>query len=87
MTNRPNGTLYIGVTNDLSRRVWEHKTGAVPGFTSQYGLTRLVYAEQHGDIRDAIRRERTMKTWRRAWKVRLIQTENPEWIDLSDAMM
>jgi putative endonuclease len=86
ITNRPNGTLYIGVTTDLPRRIWEHKTGAVPGFTSRYGLNRLVYAEQHGDIRDAIRRERTMKTWRRAWKVRLICAENPDWNDLSDAL-
>jgi putative endonuclease len=82
MTNRPNGTLYIGVTNDLARRVWEHKTGAVPGFTSRHGLTVLVYAERHDDIRDAIRRERTMKTWRRAWKVRLILSQNPGWKDL-----
>jgi putative endonuclease len=86
VTNRPNGTLYIGVTTDLPRRISEHKAGTVPGFTNRYGLDRLVYAEQHGDIRDAIRRERTMKTWRRAWKVRLICTANPEWDDLSEGL-
>jgi putative endonuclease len=82
MTNKPNGTLYIGVTNDLARRIWEHKEGAVPGFTTRCGLTQLVYAERHDDIRDAIRRERTIKTWRRAWKVRLIRERNPDWKDL-----
>jgi putative endonuclease len=87
LTDKPNGTLYIGVTNDLSRRVEEHKTDAVPGFTSRYGLKRLVYAERHDDIRNAIRRERTMKTWRRAWKVRLIRAENPDWDDLSGSLI
>jgi putative endonuclease len=83
VTNRPNGTLYVGVITDLPRRIGEHKSGSVPGFTSRYGLDRLVYAEQHDDVRTAIRRERTMKTWRRAWKVRLICADNPDWRDLS----
>ena len=87
LPNKPNGTLYIGVTNDLPRRIYEHRTGAVPGFTKRHGLARLVYAEHHDDIRDAIRRERTMKTWRRAWKVRLIHAENPRWDDLSSALL
>ena len=72
MTNRPNGTLYTGVTNDLSRRAYEHRTGLYQGFTKQYGLTRLVYLERYDDIRAAIQRERNMKHWPRAWKVRLI---------------
>jgi putative endonuclease len=82
MTNRPNGTLYIGVTGNLARRVWEHREGVIEGFTSRYGLTRLVYAERHEDIRDAIQREKTMKGWRRAWKARLIGGANPGWDDL-----
>jgi putative endonuclease len=65
MTNRPNGTLYIGVTNDLARRVWEHREGVVEGFTKRYGLRRLVYAEHHDDIRIAIQREKSLKRWPR----------------------
>jgi putative endonuclease len=79
MTNRPNGTLYTGVTNDLSRRAYEHRTGVYPGFTKQHGLTRLIYMEQYDDIRIAIQRERNMKHWPRAWKVRLILDLNPDW--------
>ena len=82
MTNRPNGTLYTGVTNDLSRRAYEHRTGLYQGFTKQYGLTRLVYLERYDDIRAAIQRERNMKHWPRAWKVRLILKFNPDWRDL-----
>lgn len=84
MTNRPNGTLYTGVTNDLSRRAYEHRTGLYQGFTKQYELTRLVYLERHDDIRAAIQRERNMKHWPRAWKVRLILESNPDWRDLYD---
>ena len=76
MTSRPNGTLYVGVTADLQRRVWQHRTGAIEGFTKRYGLKRLVYAERHEDIREAIRREKAIKRWRRAWKVRLIRSTN-----------
>jgi putative endonuclease len=81
MTNRPNGTLYIGVTSDLPRRTWEHREGVVEGFTKRYGLKRLVYVERYDDIRIAIQRE---KNWPRAWKVRLILRDNPEWEDLYD---
>jgi putative endonuclease len=87
MTNRPNGTLYIGVTTHIAERAWQHKTGAIPGFTKQYGLTRLVYIETHESISEAIRREKTLKTWRRAWKVRLITESNPNWDDLYDSLL
>ncbi len=87
MTNRPDGTLYVGVTADLPRRVWEHHNETADGFTKRYGLKRLVYAERHEDIRDAIHREKTIKTWRRAWKVRLIRASNPDWADLSETLM
>ena len=86
MTNKPNGTLYIGVTNDLPRRVYQHREGLVPGFTRTYGLTRLVYAEQHEDIRTAIQRETSLKRWRRAWKVDLIVAANPDWKDLYETI-
>jgi putative endonuclease len=86
MTNRRNGTLYIGVTSDLSRRVWEHREGLVAGFTKTYDLKRLVYYERHDDIRLAIQREKTMKHWPRAWKVRLIHGLNPEWDDLYETL-
>ena len=87
MTNKPDGTLYVGVTADLPRRVWEHRIGAVEGFTKRYELKRLVYAERHEDIRDAVHRERTIKRWRRAWKVRLIRSNNPDWVDLYDTLV
>jgi len=76
------GTLYIGVTNDLVRRVHEHRTDAVKGFTSNHAIHRLVYYEQFGDIEFAIRREKRLKKWNRAWKVDLIEKTNPQWIDL-----
>jgi putative endonuclease len=82
MTNRPNGTLYVGVTSDLERRVGEHRAGLIEGFTKRYGLKRLVYAERHDDIRTAIQRERNMKHWPRAWKLDLILQQNPDWDDL-----
>jgi len=87
MTNRPNGILYVGATTAIAARAWQHKTGAVPGFTKKYGLTRLFYIEAHETISAAIRRERTLKTWRRAWKVRLIAEANPEWRDLYDDLL
>ncbi len=77
-----NGTLYIGVTNDLYRRVLEHRQGLVPGFTKRYGVKRLVSFEEHGDIEDAIAREKSMKRWRRARKLQLIEKSNPQWRDL-----
>jgi putative endonuclease len=86
LSNRPNGILYLGVTNDLIRRVFEHREGVVKGFSKAYGLKRLVYYEQYDDIRIAIQRERTMKHWPRAWKVRLINGFNRAWDDLYPAL-
>jgi putative endonuclease len=77
-----NGTLYVGVTNDLSRRMTEHKSGLVPGFTRQYGVKRLVYFEEHASILEAREREHRMKRWQRAWKLELIEL-NPDWRDLA----
>ena len=77
-----NGTLYIGVTSDLARRVWEHKSKAVSGFTSKYGVDRLVYFETHDSAEAAISREKTLKRWNRSWKLELIEKANPEWEDL-----
>jgi len=76
------GTIYVGVTNDLVRRVYEHRTDAVPGFTRKYQIHRLVYYEIHDDIREAISREKTIKRWARAWKIELIEKENLDWVDL-----
>ena len=84
LTDRPNGTLYVGVTADLVRRTWEHRQGAVEGFTSRYKLKTLVFFERHDDIAAAIQREKTLKHWSRAWKVRLILASNPDWRDLYD---
>jgi len=86
MTNRPNGILYTGVTSDFARRVWEHREGLADGFTKRYGLKRLVYVEEHRDIRSAIQRERNMKHWSRTWKVRLILAAKPRWDDLYDRL-
>jgi putative endonuclease len=86
MTNLPNGTLYVGVTDDIARRAYEHRAGLVEGFTKQYGLSRLVIAERYNDIRTARQRERNMKHWPRAWKVRLIHAQNPDWDDLYDQL-
>ena len=87
MTNQPNGTLYVGVTSDLVRRVWEHREGVTAGFTSEHGLTRLVYFERHEAIADAIWREKTVKRWLRAWKVRLVLEANPGWADLYPSIL
>ena len=81
LTNR-SGTLYIGVTNDLERRLAEHAEGGAERFTGRYALDRLIYAEDYGDIRDAITREKQLKGWRRAKKVALINANNPSWRDL-----
>ncbi len=86
VTNKPNGILYVGVTNDLVRRVYEHRTGAVAGFTKRYSLKTLVYFESFDDIRSAIQREKNIKHWSRTWKVRLILANNPEWLDLYDTL-
>ena len=87
LTNRPSGTLYVGVTSDLVRRVAEHREGVVKGFTSTYGLKRLVYFEVYDDIRTAIQREKNMKHWSRTWKVRLILQSNPQWNDLFETLI
>jgi putative endonuclease len=81
------GTLYVGVTNSLERRIAEHKSGETPGFTKTYGVDRLVYSQGFGDIAEAIRFEKQLKRWRRAWKVRLIEEDNPHWADLYLEMM
>jgi len=83
MTNRPNGVLYVGVTSDIARRVWEHREGRVEGFTHRYRLKRLVYVEQHDSIAAAIQREKNIKHWSRAWKVDLIVAANPDWRDIA----
>jgi putative endonuclease len=76
------GTLYIGVTNDLARRVYEHKSDAIPGFTQKYGVKDLVWYEVHQSIEGAIQREKSLKRWYRDWKIDLVETENPDWRDL-----
>jgi putative endonuclease len=78
-----NGTLYVGVTSDLTRRVWEHREGVVPGFTRRYRVWQLVYFEVYDQIADAVGRERRMKQWKREWKIRLIEGSNPHWRDLA----
>ena len=84
VTNRTDGTLYVGVTSDLARRAWEHREGVAAGFTQKYRLKRLVWAERHEDIRRAIQREKNLKHWPRAWKLDLIVAGNPDWSDLYD---
>ena len=82
MTNRPRGVLYVGVTTDSPRRAHEHRMGLIDGFTSRYGVTRLVHAEEFPLFMDAVRREKAIKRWPRAWKIELIEKENPDWRDL-----
>jgi len=82
MASRRRGTLYIGVTSDLPKRVWEHREGVVDGFTKQYGVKKLVWYEVHDNAESAITREKQLKEWRRAWKVELIEAGNPWWRDL-----
>ena len=82
MASQPNGTLYIGMTNDLVRRVYQHKEGLADGFTKRYGVKTLVYFELHDRAEQAIQREKTLKHWIRDWKITLIENENPHWDDL-----
>ena len=82
-----NGTLYVGVTSDIARRAWIHRSDAVAGFTKRYGVHRLVYVERHATMLDAILREKQIKKWRRAWKLRLIEEANPQWRDLYDDLL
>ena len=86
LANRKYGTLYLGITNDLVRRVYEHKAKAVPGFTAKYGVDRLVWFEIHEDPATAISREKELKKWRRDWKISLIERDNSDWLDLYDAI-
>jgi putative endonuclease len=86
MPSGRHGTLYLGVTNDLVRRAYEHKTKAVPGFTSRYSIDRLVWFECYDDPVNAIAQEKKLKKWRREWKVQLIEKQNPEWFDLYDGI-
>ncbi len=82
LSSRPLGTLYVGMTVDLAKRVWEHKIKATPGFTAKYGIDRLVWYEQHASPQAAFARERQIKKWKRAWKIQLMEADNPHWIDL-----
>lgn len=82
LTNKKHGVLYIGVTADLSKRIWEHKNKITKGFTKKYNLDKLVYCEHYEDITMAIKREKILKSWKRDWKIKLIETINPNWDDL-----
>jgi putative endonuclease len=82
MASRRNGTLYVGVTSDLMKRVWEHKNNLVEGFTKRYGIHLLVWYELHPTMESAIQREKAMKEWKRSWKLEMIVKNNPEWLDL-----
>ena len=86
LANKRNGTLYTGVTNDLARRVWQHRTGDGAAFTRKHGVTKLVHVEAFDDIGLAIATEKRLKKWRRAWKLALIERDNPEWRDLYDEL-
>jgi putative endonuclease len=86
VSNKPNGTIYVGVTADIRRRAYEHREGLVEGFSKTYGLKQLVYAEEHPSITEAIQREKTLKRWPRGWKVRLIHSINPDWNDLYETL-
>jgi len=82
LASKKNGTLYIGVTGNLPLRIEQHASGTVPGFTQRYGLTTLVWFERHRDIHEAIAREKQLKGWNRAWKIKLIEAGNPDWLAL-----
>ncbi len=87
LSSKRNGTLYIGVTSSLTKRVFEHKNNVVDGFTKKYNVHTLVYYEIYGNIQDAIVREKQMKKWRRQWKINLIEKNNPQWNDLYDQIV
>ena len=87
LASKPRGTLYVVITNDLVRRVPEHRDGMVPGFTKTYNVKMLVYFEEHESVLDAIKREKRVKRWVRAWKIALIRDSNPEWRDLFDQII
>jgi len=87
LASKRNGTLYIGVTSDLPKRAWEHTNDVVEGFTKRYSVHRLVYYELHEDMESAIRREKHMKKWNRAWKLELIEKQNPDWSDVWEGIL
>jgi putative endonuclease len=87
LASKRNGTLYIGVTGDIARRSWEHRSDVAEGFSQRYGVKLLIYVEFHDTMPDAILREKQMKKWRRNWKLRLIEKSNPDWRDLYDDLM
>jgi putative endonuclease len=87
LANRQNGTLYVGVTSDVIKRVWEHKNKSVQGFTIQYGVGKLVYYEQFRNADYAIKREKRLEKYNRIWKTKLIEKTNPEWKDLDEAII
>ncbi len=86
LASKPYGTLYVGTTSDLLKRIWEHKNKVVPGFTKQYGVDRLVWFEAHESQEAALRREKQIKEWKRDWKINLIEGENRHWNDLSSTL-
>jgi putative endonuclease len=86
IASRRDGAIYIGITNDLVRRVYEHQTKAVPGFTSKYNITQLVWFEIYDDPVSAITCEKELKKWKRSWKIKLIEAENPDWKDLYESI-
>ena len=86
LASKRNGTLYIGVTSDLKKRVYQHKNNLIDGFTKRYKVHHLVYFEETSDVRSALQREKHMKIWKREWKIRLVQQMNPDWDDLYDTL-
>ena len=84
LANQYNGTLYVGMTKNLSKRVYEHKNGLIEGFTKKYNVARLVYYEEYADVNETIAREKRIKGWKRDWKIQLIEKNNPSWDDLSE---
>ena len=87
LASKRNGTLYIGVTSNLVKRIWEHRNNIVEGFTQKYGVHQLVWYELHGTMESAIMREKRLKEWKRAWKLKLIEEKNPEWRDLYETIV
>jgi putative endonuclease len=87
LASKRNGTIYIGVTSDLVKRIWEHKNAKVNGFTKRYNVHRLVWYELHENMESAIVREKRLKNWKRRWKLKLIEENNPDWLDLYDKII
>ena len=87
LASKRNGTIYIGVTSSLAKRIWEHRSDLIEGFTKRYGIHYLVWYELHESMEDAIEREKRLKEWKRAWKIELIELSNPNWQDLYDTII